>query len=64
MPVLWSARVKELRGDGRVQSAQVAGRAFDRSFDVDVVALNLGFQPETGLARALGARHTSLAPVA
>ena len=57
VPVLWSARVKELRGDERVRSAHVAGRAFDRSFDVDVVALNLGFQPETGLARALGAKQ-------
>src|SRR6185369_8014107 len=28
-----------------------------RRFDVDVVALNQGFQPETGLARALGVRH-------
>ena len=57
VPVLWSAQMKELRGDGRVQSAHIAGRAFDRSFDVDVVALNLGFQPETGLARALGAKQ-------
>ena len=40
-----------------VQSAHVAGRTFDRTFDVDVVALNLGFQPETGLARALGAKQ-------
>ena len=31
--------------------------ALDRSYDVDVVALNLGFQPETGLARALGAKQ-------
>jgi D-hydroxyproline dehydrogenase subunit alpha len=53
VPVLWSAEVTELRGDVRVQSAHVAGR----TFEVDVVALNLGFQPETGLARALGARQ-------
>jgi len=57
VPVLWSARIKELRGDGRVQAALVTGRALDRSYDVDVVALNLGFQPETGLARALGAKQ-------
>ncbi len=57
VPVLWSARVKELHGDARVRSAHVAGRGFDRSYDVDVVALNLGFQPETGLARALGAKQ-------
>ncbi|HME21550.1 MAG TPA: FAD-dependent oxidoreductase [Acetobacteraceae bacterium] len=57
VPVIWSARVKELRGDGRVQSAHIAGRKLDRHYDVDVVALNLGFQPETGLARALGVKQ-------
>ena len=53
VPVLWSAQVAELHGEARVRSAHVAGK----TFDVDVVALNLGFQPETGLARALGAAH-------
>jgi glycine/D-amino acid oxidase-like deaminating enzyme/bacterioferritin-associated ferredoxin len=57
VPVLWSARVKELRGDERVRTAHIVGRRLDRTYDVDVVALNLGFQPESGLARALGARH-------
>jgi glycine/D-amino acid oxidase-like deaminating enzyme len=57
VPVVWSARVIELRGDGRVRTARVAGHGLDRSHDVDVVALNLGFQPETGLARALGAKQ-------
>jgi glycine/D-amino acid oxidase-like deaminating enzyme len=53
VPVLWSSSVTHLLGDDRVRSARV-GRS---SFEVDVVALNLGFQPETGLARALGARQ-------
>ncbi|HTI78856.1 MAG TPA: FAD-dependent oxidoreductase [Acetobacteraceae bacterium] len=57
VPILWSARIKELGGDGRVQTAHVAGRTFDRNYGVDVVALNLGFQPETGLARALGVKQ-------
>ena len=57
VPVLWSARVNALQGDDRVRSAHVAGRGLDRTYDVDVVALNLGFQPETGLARALGAKQ-------
>ncbi len=57
VPVLWSARIKQFSGHGRVQTAHVAGRTFDRSYSVDVVALNLGFQPETGLARALGAKQ-------
>ncbi len=55
VPVLWSARVKRLYGEDRVQSAFVAGKTIDGTYDVDVVALNLGFQPEIGLARALGA---------
>ena len=46
-------RLDRLAGDGRVQEA-VAG---DHRFDVDVVALNMGFQPEAGLARALGVPH-------
>jgi glycine/D-amino acid oxidase-like deaminating enzyme len=53
VPVLWSSQIEALTGDGRVHTARVNGRVFD----VDVVALNQGFQPETGLARALGARH-------
>ncbi|MEJ0016234.1 MAG: FAD-dependent oxidoreductase [Acetobacteraceae bacterium] len=53
VPVLWSTQIDELRGTDRVQSAQAGGQMFE----VDVVALNLGFQPETGLARALGAKH-------
>ncbi len=57
VPILWSARIMQLHGDGAVRSAHVAGRTFDRNFDVDVVALNLGFQPETALARALGAKQ-------
>jgi glycine/D-amino acid oxidase-like deaminating enzyme len=57
VPVLWSARVKRLYGEERVNSAYVAGRTIDAAYDVDLVALNLGFQPETGLARALGVRH-------
>jgi glycine/D-amino acid oxidase-like deaminating enzyme len=57
VPVLWSARLQELRGRERVESALVVGRNMERHYDADVVALNLGFQPETGLARALGARQ-------
>ncbi len=53
VPVLWQTSLDRLEGDGRVQQA-VAG---NRRWDVDIVALNTGFQPETGLARALGAPH-------
>jgi glycine/D-amino acid oxidase-like deaminating enzyme len=57
VPVLWSARLQEMRGRERVEQALIGGRSFERRYDVDVVAVNLGFQPETGLARALGARQ-------
>jgi glycine/D-amino acid oxidase-like deaminating enzyme len=51
--VLWGTVLDRLEGDGRVQAA-VAGA---HRFDVDAVALNMGFQPEVGLARALGVPH-------
>ena len=57
VPVLWSSRVTDLHGDDRVCSAHIAGKRSERTLDVDVVALNLGFQPEVGLARALGIPH-------
>ncbi len=57
VPVLWSARVTGMQGEDRVRGAQVTDGRGDRSFDVDVVAMNLGFQPEVGLARALGIPH-------
>ncbi|HVY16673.1 MAG TPA: FAD-dependent oxidoreductase [Rhodopila sp.] len=53
VPVLWGTWLDHLEGDGRVQTAIAGGRRWD----VDIVATNIGFQPETGLARALGAAH-------
>ncbi len=53
VPILWSSRVAALEGNGRVERAHAGGRVIA----VDVVALNLGFQPEVGLARALGLPH-------
>jgi D-hydroxyproline dehydrogenase subunit alpha len=53
VPVLWSAQVSALVGDQRMRGAQVG----DRRIEADVAALHLGFQPEVGLARALGIAH-------
>ena len=53
VPVLWGTTLDRLEGDDRVRIA-VAGA---RRFDLDVVALNMGFQPEVNLARALGVPH-------
>ena len=46
-----------LQGNDRVQTARIASPDGERTLAADVVALNLGFQPETGLARALGIPH-------
>ncbi len=53
VPVLWNTQLTALEGDHRVHSARYG----DGSVPVDVVALNLGFQPEVGLARALELPH-------
>jgi D-hydroxyproline dehydrogenase subunit alpha len=53
VPVLWGTMIDRLEGDDRVRKAFARARRFD----VDVVAMNMGFQPETGLARALGVPH-------
>ena len=53
VPVLWDTVLDRLEGDDRVRAA-VAGA---RRFEVDAVALNMGFQPEVNLARALGVPH-------
>jgi glycine/D-amino acid oxidase-like deaminating enzyme len=54
VPVLWGTQVAALEGEGRVRRARLSN---GQVLDTDVVALNLGFQPEVGLARALGAKH-------
>jgi glycine/D-amino acid oxidase-like deaminating enzyme len=46
-----------LKGEDTVRTARFG----TRSLEVDVVALNLGFQPEVGLARALGLSHRFVA---
>ncbi|HSU04036.1 MAG TPA: FAD-dependent oxidoreductase [Acetobacteraceae bacterium] len=53
VPILWGSQVTAFEGDDRVQRARVG----ERPIEVDVVAINLGFQPEVGLARALGLSH-------
>jgi glycine/D-amino acid oxidase-like deaminating enzyme len=51
--LLWGTTLDRLEGGDRVATA-VAGK---QRFAVDVVALNMGFQPDVGLARALGIPH-------
>jgi D-hydroxyproline dehydrogenase subunit alpha len=53
VPILWGTTLDRVEGGDRVQTAVAGGRRFE----VDTVALNMGFQPEVGLARALGVPH-------
>jgi len=53
VPLLWGTRLDRLDGTSHLTAAIAGGRRWD----VDLVALNMGFQPETGLARALGLPH-------
>ena len=57
VPVLWRTRPVAVLGTGRARGLRVAGPDGERVIDADAVALNWGFQAETGLARALGAAH-------
>jgi glycine/D-amino acid oxidase-like deaminating enzyme len=57
VPVIHDARVIALEGEAAVQAARIATPAGERRIAAEVVALNMGFQPEVGLARALGAAH-------
>jgi glycine/D-amino acid oxidase-like deaminating enzyme len=57
VPVWWGTQLTALEGNSSVRVARFG----DQSLQVDVVALNLGFQPEVGLARALGLSHRFVA---
>jgi NADPH-dependent 2,4-dienoyl-CoA reductase/sulfur reductase-like enzyme len=55
--LLWDSQVVALEGESDVHTAVIAGPAGRSRIAVDVVALNMGFQPEVGLARALDVPH-------
>jgi glycine/D-amino acid oxidase-like deaminating enzyme len=55
--VLWGSTVVALEGEGRVERARIATPQGERVIAVGAVALNAGFQPEVGLARALDVPH-------
>ena len=57
VPVLWSSRVIALEGTTHVEAAQVSTPNGPARIIAATVALNAGFQPETGLARALDLPH-------
>lgn len=57
VPVLWGTRPVAILGEAHVEGIAIEGPDGTDSVAADVVALNWGFQAETGLARALGAAH-------
>ncbi|MBR0682496.1 FAD-dependent oxidoreductase [Roseomonas eburnea] len=54
VPVLWGSTILACEGTDRFAALRVATPAGERRIVAGVAALNMGFQPETGLARTLG----------
>jgi glycine/D-amino acid oxidase-like deaminating enzyme len=57
VPLIWGARPVAAEGEGRFAALRATTPRGDIRIEGDALALNLGFQPETGLARALGCAH-------
>lgn len=57
VPVLWGAQLLACEGVARFAALRIRTAQGERRIAADIAALNLGFQPETGLARALGCAH-------
>lgn len=54
VPVLWGSRIRGIEGEERAAGVRVETPRGERAFRADVVALNVGFVPQTDLARQLG----------
>lgn len=54
VPVLWGSTLLACEGTDRFAALRIAAPDGERRIEAGVAALNMGFQPETGLARALG----------
>ncbi|WP_198373084.1 FAD-dependent oxidoreductase, partial [Roseomonas rosulenta] len=54
VPVLWGSSILACEGTDRFAALRIATPDGERRIEAGVAALNMGFQPETGLARALG----------
>lgn len=57
VPLFWESRIEAVLGDGRAEAVRIATPTGPRTIPASTVALHEGFQPETGLARALDLRH-------
>jgi glycine/D-amino acid oxidase-like deaminating enzyme len=61
VPLFWESRIEAVLGDGRAEAVRIATPSGPRVLPASTVALHEGFQPETGLARALDLRHRYVA---
>ncbi len=57
VPLIWGATPLAAEGEERFQALRAATPEGEIRLEAEALALNLGFQPETGLARALGCAH-------
>ncbi|MBL6456384.1 FAD-dependent oxidoreductase [Belnapia sp. T6] len=57
VPVLWGSTILGCEGERRFAALRLRTPEGERRIEADACALNMGFQPENGLARALGAEH-------
>ncbi|WP_372620839.1 FAD-dependent oxidoreductase [Falsiroseomonas sp.] len=57
VPVTWGAMPVAVEGEGRFEALRAMTPQGEIRIAADACALHLGFQPETGLARALGCAH-------
>ncbi len=55
--VFWGSEIIAIEGTKRAEAVRITTPSGERRLEVGLVALNAGFQPETVLARALGAEH-------
>ncbi len=61
VPLFWESRVEAVLGCGRAEAVRIATPTGRHTIPAFTVALHEGFQPETGLARALDLRHRYVA---
>ena len=57
VPLLWGARPLAAEGEAQFRALRAITPQGEVTIEADALALNLGFQPEVGLARALGCAH-------
>lgn len=57
VPVMWGSAILACEGTDRFTALRIRTPRGEQRIEAGVAALNMGFQPETGLARALRCQH-------